>query len=80
MKRIDDILKNHSVEEVNFAAEYMTKEKQDSKFSATPFEALSLYIDLDLSEYKYVLLRNFINNLHENCLPSLYALQQTKKY
>lgn len=44
----------------------------------TVAKALSLYIDLDLSETKYNILRKTVNKLHPNCLPSLYALRNEK--
>lgn len=42
-------------------------------------KALALYLDLDLSERKYIILRSVINELHPKCLPSLYALRHEKR-
>lgn len=42
-------------------------------------KALALYLDLDLSERKYIILRSVINELHPKCLPSLYTLRHEKR-
>lgn len=36
-------------------------------------------MDLDLSDRKYNILRKTVNELYENCFPSLYALRKEKQ-
>lgn len=80
MRRVQDILVGHTEEEINFAA---GKVKTDSVHNDSKrlesFQALALYLDLDLSEEKYRVLRKVVNNMHENCFPTLYALRNLKK-
>lgn len=85
-RRVADLVKKYSLEELEFAVSKMKRnsysfsESQDSNQKCLPIaKTLALYMDLDLSERKYIVLRQAINELYPNCLPSLYALQAEKK-
>lgn len=84
-RRVSYLIENYSLEELKFAVK--TKERLNSVSGSqkTNLKSLSvaktvaLFMDLDLSERKYLILHQAINELHPNSLPSLYALQNEKK-
>jgi len=84
-RRISDLLEVYRPEELQFAATESEKRSSDQTISVPrvthlPAEqALALYLDLDLSERKYKLLRSVINSLHNDCFPSWYVINKTKK-
>lgn len=78
------ISEQYSFEELQFAAQKSKRRSfsesyESSSCGLTPSEALALYLDLDLSDRKYIVLRQKINSLHTNCLPSLHALRREKQ-
>lgn len=81
--RVSDLVANRTAEELRFAADLASGKssgsEQENKKCLTPHQALALCLDLDLSDRKYRILRTVINGLHENCLPSLYALKIARK-
>lgn len=84
-RKISELIENYSFEELQYAADKLRKRcnnnldstKADVKCISIE-KSLALYMDLDLSERKYNVLREAINELHPNCLPSLYALRNEK--
>lgn len=79
-KRVKERISNRSTAELRCAADMTAKfTAYDKVTSLSPHQALPLYVDLDLSERKYKLLRSVINGVHKNCFPSLYTLNLTKK-
>lgn len=81
-RRIQGLVTHHTTSELSFAANVSAGSDSvpdtDGKCLSAR-EALSLYVDLDLSERKYSVLRSTINSIHPNCFPSLYALKAEKK-
>ncbi|CAH0382639.1 unnamed protein product [Bemisia tabaci] len=43
------------------------------------YETLALTLDLDLSERKYDVLKNYVNRVHAGLMPTLYSLNNFKK-
>lgn len=85
-RRVAELVSKYSLEELEFAVE--TLKQRSHSVLQSPIsnskclqltKALALYMDLDLTERKYIVLRKAINELHPNCFPSLYALQTEKK-
>lgn len=70
----------YSLEELELAVKKMKsgKEKEEEK-RFSPSDALALYLNLDISERKYNILRKAVNVLHPNCFPSLYSLRNQKQ-
>lgn len=80
-RRARKITAGRTVSEVEYAAKLVSNSPQTSNFSLTPYQALALYLDLDLSERKYKLLRSVVNGMSDterNIFPSLYTLRQTQ--
>lgn len=73
------LMENYSLEELEYAVERLKKKKSIDKINICPSKALTLYMDLDLSERKYKVLRSTMNSIIPDCLPSLYMLQMEKK-
>lgn len=79
IRRVADLVSNYSLEELSFAVQESSKQKNITNTVATKKslllqDTLALFLDLDLSQRKYNLLRSVINNLHHDCLPSLYKV------
>lgn len=74
----------------SLAATYTPEERARAAKSAAPegqkvtnftlAEAYGSYIDLDLSERKFIRLRSAVNQIHPNCFASIYAIKQYKKH
>lgn len=83
-RRVAGLLANYTYEELLFAAEESKRiSGLDRPTNAdcnvlSPEQALSLYLDLDLSERKYNNLRSTVNSLHKDCFPSIYKLRDYK--
>lgn len=80
-RRVAELVSNNAPEELAFAANISrnsTLLNEDCNKRLTPAQALALFVDLDLTDRKYIVLREMVNNLHKNCFPSLYALKQAK--
>lgn len=83
-RKVAKLIEANSLEEIEYAANKLkrrsnsTSESQHNLKCLPVSKALALYMDLDLSERKYVVLRQTINEIHPNCLPSLYALRREK--
>lgn len=80
-RRVSELVSERTYDELQFAADVVggTPEKHGTS-SLTPHQALALYLDLDLSENKYKVLRRVVNAVHPNCFPSLYQLNKTKNF
>ena len=82
-RRVESLVHLWQPEELNYAATISARSfatnKNKSENLLSPPKALALYLDLDLSERKYDLLRATVNAVHKDCYPSLYALKQFKK-
>lgn len=81
-RRVDDLVMTRSTAELKFAAEVSSQLSENgnrSEKKLTVEKALALYLDLDLSERKYAILRNVINALHNECFPSIHQLKIFKK-
>lgn len=78
-RRVEDLINNNEPEELAFAANISSSSSAKQEKVMTAAQALALYIDLDLSERKYNLLRSTLNEVHANLLPSLYALKKEKE-
>lgn len=82
-RRVKELLKTHSLQELTFAAhEFARLSGTSSDYHLKPKtlpveETLALILDLDLSERKYNVLRSVVNNMHNECFPSMYKI---KKY
>ena len=77
-----DIISSRPAEEIQFAAKELSKTSlhpTQSHPNLTPQEIIALYLDLDLSERKYNILRSFVNVFHNKCFPSIKELRQMKK-
>jgi len=85
-RRVKELVACRTSTELRFAADLADKLPAHprrssltlSKSSLSPHQALALYLDLDLSDRKYKLLRSVVNGAHNNCFPSLYSLNVTK--
>lgn len=83
-RKVSKLIEANSLEEIEYAANKLKRrsnsysESQHNLKCLPISKALALYMDLDLSERKYVALRQTINEIHPNCLPSLYALRREK--
>lgn len=78
-RKVSEIVSDYTEEELEYASELAgKKDKTTNLICMTELEALSLYLDLDLSDEKYNLLRKTVNRHHEKLFPSLYALKNFK--
>lgn len=83
-RRVAEFAAGRTSHELKFAAGLVdnnnlsNQDQTPSTSSLTPHQALALYLDLDLSERKYNLLRSVVNEIHKDCFPSLYAINQVK--
>ena len=81
-RRVQKLVDNYSFEELSFAANLVahnSPEKLNKQPSLTDQQLIALYLDLDLSERKYIVLRDTVNSVHPDLLPSLYQLRKIKK-
>nr|CAI5825887.1 unnamed protein product [Callosobruchus analis] len=80
--RVKQLLETWSPDELNFAAKKSMNQTGPSTSHEKCFsvqQALALYLDLDLSENKYLTLSSTLNALHPGLFPGLYKLRQYKK-
>ncbi|XP_053960499.1 uncharacterized protein LOC128864767 [Anastrepha ludens] len=82
-RRIEELVSKYTLEELSFAVKELSKKsnsqvefKEFKKHSLTLQETLALYLQLELSQRKYNLLRSIINSVHSEFLPSIYKLRQ----
>lgn len=79
-RRASELIAKYSLEELEYAIQKLKRGcRKEEENCLTPPKALALCLDLDLSERKYNVLRNTINDLHPNCFPSLYTLRMLKQ-
>lgn len=79
-RRAQDLLSSHSAEELNFAAELSLKNTTTDLKSPAPQELLALYLDLGLTERKYIRLRKFLIAFQFRSFPSVYSLRMMKNH
>lgn len=85
-RKVEQLIAEYSLDELEYAS-HVLRTRSNSGFEShsvndkclATSKTLALYMDLDLSERKYTILRHRINNIHPNCLPSLYALRHEKQ-
>lgn len=77
-RKVSDLIAKYSLAELELAVQ-KKREMLENQKCLSNSKALALYLDLDLSERKYIILRSVINELHPKCLPSLYALRHEKR-
>ncbi|XP_030755994.1 uncharacterized protein LOC115882218 [Sitophilus oryzae] len=78
-RRVQELSTSWTSDELQFAAQTSNGfSKPNESSSLSPHQALALSLDLGLSERKYKLLRSMMNGVHQNCLPSLYAVNQAR--
>ena len=63
---------------MKYAAKLVSGSPPHPTTSLTPYQVLALYLDLDLSERKYKLLRSVVNGTGTETFPSLYTIRQTQ--
>jgi hypothetical protein len=83
-RRVQDLVNSRSSDELCLAATLSQKTlnaPDKTHPNLSPQDIIALYLDLDLSERKYLILRTFINSLHKNyyCFPSVKVLRQMKR-
>lgn len=81
-QKVHDLVRTRSLEELKYATDQAalnssTNSNSEQQF-LSPGAALALYLDLDLTERKYEVLRKTVNALHKDCFPSIYALRKAK--
>lgn len=83
-RRVETLVKSFGSAELQFASSIAGPSTStgppEVKKSLTLQQALSLYLDLDLSERKYTLLRTVVNSVHADTFPSLYRLNMFKQH
>ena len=79
-RRVLDLVQTRDCDELEFAAKWSSQKlsDKDDSTSLSPFYALALYIDLNLSYRKYNRLREVINLLHPNTFPSYYKIMKVR--
>lgn len=79
-RKVSKLMEQYSLEELELAVQKMKggKHKEEEK-RLSPSDALALYLNLDISERKYNILRKAVNVLHPHCFPSLYSLRNQKQ-
>lgn len=79
-RRVESLVAERSLEELNFAAQLSSRlsshtDKNNSLNEHLSYEEiLSLYLDLDLTRRKYNILRSVINSIKKDALPSYKKL------
>ena len=77
-RRVADLLKTRSGEELQFAAQISNRLTHQNK-SFSMIEALALCLDLKLSVRQYKLLRRKMNSLHPETFPSYLKIKKYKE-
>ena len=84
-RRVENLVSSYSFQELSFAAQESARRTSsehrnpEQKRSLSPEQVLALYLDLDLSERKYYILRSVVNAVHPDCFPSYYAVKNCRK-
>jgi len=80
-RRVADLISSRTSEELHFAVKLSKTSDTTIQPHCTllPHQIIALYLDLDLSEKKYEILRSFIRSIHQNCFPSLKVLREMKR-
>lgn len=81
-RKVKVLLENWSPDELKFAANICANQAGSSlspEKCLSVEQTLALYLDLDLSESKYLILSNTVNLLCPGFFPSLYKLKQYRK-
>lgn len=81
-RKVEPLLQSFSQEQLRFAVDIShqsTSAPSSVEEKLSLQQTLALYLDLDLSERKYGVLRTVVNSIHKNTFPSLYRLNLFKK-
>src|SRR5699024_8908295 len=78
-RRVEGLVKNHTTDELHFAASLAGPSKSSTEEkSLSLLQTFALYLDLNLSVRKYNCLRSVVNSLHKDTFPSMYKLNLFK--